>query len=120
MNQFDLVASPMSTVFVSGTPPEANFAPFNHIAARVPLDQGVSTSSNVPASKLAKAWAATKARMFAGKSTKPDAEDADTVNHLNWYEATGFTKPYPGEKAIRPPTDFKNRYARIEEDDGDE
>ena len=31
MNQFDLVATPMNDVFVTGTPPAANFAPFNHL-----------------------------------------------------------------------------------------
>jgi len=58
---------------------------------------------------LAKAWAKAKVQIFAGKSTKPDSEDQDTVNHLNWYEATNFTRPYPGEKYVRPPTQFKNR-----------
>lgn len=48
-----------------------------------------------------------KAQIFAGKYTKPDAEDSDTVNHLDWYEATGFTRPYPGERAVRPTSDFK-------------
>jgi hypothetical protein len=35
-------------------------------------------------------------------------EDPDAVNHLNWYMATGFTRPYPGEKTIRPPSEFNN------------
>ena len=38
-----------------------------------------------------------KAEIFAGKLTRPDSEDPDTVNHLNWYMSTGFTRPYPGE-----------------------
>jgi hypothetical protein len=40
-------------------------------------------------------------QIFAGKLTKPEAEDPDTVNHLNWYMATGFKWPYPGEKTVR-------------------
>lgn len=44
----------------------------------------------------------------AGKLTKPDSEDPDTVNHLNWYMSTGFTRPYPGESAVRPPREFNN------------
>ena len=32
---------------------------------------------------------------------KPDSVDADTLNHLDWYEATGFQKPYPGEATVR-------------------
>jgi hypothetical protein len=50
-----------------------------------------------------------KTQIFAGKLTKPDSEDSDTVNHLDWYEATGFTRPYPGEKTVRPASDFKHR-----------
>jgi YVTN family beta-propeller protein len=118
MNQFDLVASPMTTDFVTGTPPTANFAPWDHVKNKVPLDQGVS-GDNLPKSALEKAWKDTKAKMFAGKSTKPDAEDPDTLNHLIWYESTGFTRPYPGEKTVRPPTDFKNRLARIKSDNDD-
>ena len=55
-------------------------------------------------------------QIFAGKSTKPDSEDQDTVNHLNWYEATNFTRPYPGEKYVRPPSQFKNRFAQTKGD----
>jgi hypothetical protein len=25
-----------------------------------------------------------------------------------WYEATNYTKPFPGEKKVRPASDFKN------------
>ena len=112
MNQFDLVASPMRTAFVEGAPPADNFKPWTHVPNQIPLDQGVTTaaadSTLSPAAKaLKKAWLKKKAQIFAGKLTKPDAEDPDTVNHLNWYLATAFTRPYPGEKKIRPPSDFK-------------
>jgi YVTN family beta-propeller protein len=121
MNQFDLVASPMRTDFVKRKE-EANFQPFNHLPNQIPLDQGVTTAKTVAsgaASRLAKAWTKAKAQIFAGKSTKPDAEDPDTVNHLNWYEATGFTRPYPGEARVRPPSDFKNRMDNPEPEAGD-
>ena len=55
---------------------------------------------------LRTAWLKKKAQIFAGKLTKPDSEDPDTVNHLNWYMATGFTRPYPGESKVRPPSEF--------------
>jgi len=111
MNQYDLVASPMRTAFVEGTPPAANFKPWTHVPNQVPLDQGVTTSvaskSDSPAVKaLRAAWLKKKTEVFAGKLTKPDAEDPDTVNHLNWYMATGFTRPYPGERKVRPPSEF--------------
>ena len=111
MNQFDLVASPMRTAFVKDTPPADNFKPWTHVPNQVPLNDGVSaTASNKTSSPAAQAlraaWLQKKAQIFAGKLTKPDAEDPDTVNHLDWYEATGFTRPYPGEKRVRPPSDF--------------
>jgi hypothetical protein len=113
MNQFDLVASPMRTAFVKGKAPEANFAPFNHLPNQVPLDEGVTTaaaskSSNHSVEVLKAAWLRKKAEIFAGKLNKPDAEDPDTVNHLNWYQTTGFTRPYPGESVVRHPREFAN------------
>ena len=112
MNQFDLVASPMRTAFVKGQPPEDNFKPWTHVPNQVPLDEGVVASATdktiSPAIQaLRKAWLRKKAQIFAGKLTKPDSEDPDTVNHLNWYMSTGFTRPYPGESKVRPPSDFK-------------
>ncbi|MGA2882231.1 MAG: hypothetical protein ABSG13_25035 [Bryobacteraceae bacterium] len=111
MNQYDLVASPMTTAFVQGTPPGSNFAPWTHVPNQVPLNQGVTGSSDRPGDSrkvraLRSAWLQKKEQIFAGKLTKPDAEDPETVNHLNWYMATGFKRPYPGEKKVRPPSDF--------------
>ena len=45
MNQFDLVASPMRTAFVKGTPPADNFQPWTHVPNQVPLDEGVTASA---------------------------------------------------------------------------
>ena len=120
MNQFDLVASPMRTVFVDGVPPEENFKPWTHVPNQVPLDQGVTaTAANIHESPAVKAlragWQKKKAQIFAGKLNKPDAEDPVTVNHLNWYMATGFIRPYPGEKTVRPASEF-NRPAPIKAD----
>jgi hypothetical protein len=113
MNQFDLVASPMRTAFVTGTPPAANFAPWTHVPNLVPLTQGVTTTTadareSGKVRVLRAAWLKKKQQIFAGKLTKPDAEDPDTVNHFNWYMATGFVRPYPGESKVRPPSEFKN------------
>ena len=47
MNQFDLVASPMKTLFVTGQPAAANFAPWTHLPNQVPLNQGVTPSAAV-------------------------------------------------------------------------
>jgi hypothetical protein len=117
MNQFDLVASPMKTAFVEGEPPADNFKPWTHVPNQVALDQGVTasatntasaanTTSSTAVEALRTAWLKKKAQIFAGKLTKPDSEDPDTVNHLNWYLSTNFMRPYPGESKVRPPSDF--------------
>jgi YVTN family beta-propeller protein len=112
MNQFDLTATPMRTDFTN-TPPPDNFLPWTHVPNQVPLTEGVSDSvadtTGSPAVKtLREGWLQKKAQIFAGKLTKPDSEDPDTVNHLNWYMSTGFTRPYPGEKTVRPASEFNN------------
>jgi hypothetical protein len=114
MNQFDLVASPMRTAFVEGEPPAENFKPWTHVPNQVPLDQGVTATAsnaadNASVKLLRAAWLKKKQQIFAGKLTKPDSEDPDTVNHLNWYLSTGFTRPYPGEKKLRAPSEFTKR-----------
>jgi YVTN family beta-propeller protein len=142
MNQNDLVASPMATLFLDN-PPADNFLPWTHVPNALALTTGVTqtpTQTAIPSCPAAKAvksvkaqsskteapavaalragWMAKKAEVFAGKYQKPDSEDTDTVNHLNWYEATGFTRPYPGEKTVRPASEF-NRQAPAKADDDD-
>ncbi|MGA2647201.1 MAG: alkaline phosphatase family protein, partial [Candidatus Sulfotelmatobacter sp.] len=122
MNQFDLIASPMRTDFVVGPPPQGNFEPWTHVPNQVPLTQGVGgnddNSKDSPGVKaLRRAWLEKKAEIFAGKLTKPDSEDPDTVNHFNWYESTGFTRPYPGEKTVRPASEFNNPAPTKADDD---
>jgi YVTN family beta-propeller protein len=142
MNQFDLVASPMQTLFINN-PPANNFLPWTHVPAGFALNTGVtqtptqttipscpapaatpavkarSNRTESPAVKALRAgWTAKKAEVFAGKYHTPDSEDSDTVNHLNWYESTGFTRPYPGEKTVRPASEFK-RPAPAKADDDD-
>ncbi len=119
MNQFDLIASPMMTDFVVGTPPAANFQPVSHVLNQVPLDLGVQ-ASNAVKSDMEVAWETAKAKMFAGNLHKPDIYDTDTLNHLDWYEATNFQKPYPGETTVRPPSQFKATTDLTDvDDDGD-
>jgi len=120
MNQFDLVASPMTTAFTNN-PPQSNFAAWTHVPNQVPLDQGVTPghadkSESRKIRSLRAAWLKKKEQIFAGKLNKPDAEDPETVNHFNWYMSTGFKRPYPGESKVRPPSEF-NRPAPVGDDD---
>jgi YVTN family beta-propeller protein len=135
MNQFDLVASPMRTLFVDN-PPAHYFLPWTHVPEAIALNTGVSqtptqTIPSCPAASALKAqaipaespavkalragWMNKKTEIFAGKQHTPDAQDLDTVNHLTWYEATGFTRPFPGEKAVRSASEF-NRAAPAKAD----
>jgi DNA-binding beta-propeller fold protein YncE/phospholipase C len=114
MNQNDLVASPMKTLFVNDPPPDY-FLPWTHVPNAIPLDLGVTPiealyKNDSAAVKVLRAgWMKKKTQIFAGKYHKPDSEDPDTVNHLDWYEATGFTRPYPGESKVRPASDFNRK-----------
>ncbi len=118
LSQFDLTASPMTTDFTN-TP---NLAPWNHVPNQVPLTMGVTASNAAPDDQygtLQHAWRAKKVEMFAGRSTRPDSEDADTLNHYIWYEATKYQRPYPGETKLRPPSDFAGRVAPAGDSDDD-
>jgi len=121
MNQFDLTATPMRTDFTNN-PPANNFLPWTHVPNDIPLNQGVTANAadttGSPAVKALRAgWLQKKAQIFAGKLTKPDSEDPDTVNHLNWYMSTGFTRPYPGEKTVRAASEFNNPAPSKSDDD---
>ena len=118
LNQNDLVASPMATAFFKGTPPEANFAPFNYVPSPIALNKGVPAAATAR-NQIESEWRKARTRMFAGKFQKPDSEDPDVVGHMNWYFATNFTKPYPGEKKVRKPSDFPNLLVTRDEDDDD-
>ena len=123
MNQFDLVATPMNNVFVTGTPPTANFAPFNHLPSNIDLTTGASctlpsaapmVSTASPAAAAAQAaWTAWKKQTFAGKAAStPDVVDEDVLNHYDWYDAHNYATPYPGETYVRSPTEFRNALSR--------
>ncbi|MGD0469879.1 MAG: bifunctional YncE family protein/alkaline phosphatase family protein [Terriglobales bacterium] len=134
MNQNDLVASPMFPLFVDN-PPKKHFLPWSHVPSEVPLCYGVSgyldpngnpcpkavtaALQDSPAVKaLRDGWLKMKAEIFAAKYHMPDSLDPDTVSHFDWYEATGFRVPFPGEKTVRPASDF-NKAAPTNADDDD-
>jgi hypothetical protein len=138
MNQFDLVASPMKTVFIDN-PPAENFLPWTHVPNQIALNSGVTqkpaqpipapaylptaVAQTIPAkeSRAVKAlragWMKKKTEIFAGKQHTPDCEDPNTVNHLDWYEATNFVVPYPGEKKVLPASASVFKKAGHKDDD---
>jgi YVTN family beta-propeller protein len=124
MNQNDLVASPMTNLFTN-TPSANALLPWTHVPNQIALDTGVSPTSvmfqhDTPAvHALRTGWMKKKTELFAGKYHIPDSEDPDTVNHLIWYESTGFSRPFPGEKTVRPASEF-NRAAPTTKDEDDD
>ncbi len=141
MNQNDLVASPMTNLFIND-PPLNNFLPWAHVANEVPLCYGVAgytPPTNIPSGfntcstgnaslqdspsvkALQAGWMKMKAKVFAAHYHIPDSLDPDTVSHFDWYEATGFKLPYPGEKKVRPASDFIKKVALAKggDEDGD-
>jgi hypothetical protein len=119
MNQSDLVASPMSEIFINNVNspnqlPAINLLPWSHVQNDILLDSGTTAMLKLPTNSpkvkaLQVAWLKKKAEIFAGKQHIPDSEDPDTVRHYNWYEATGFVVPYPGDKMVRPASDFNRK-----------
>ena len=117
LNQFDLVASPMLTDFTN-TP---NFTPLE------PRGQRRCRSTHGrdrlgQQRETERAWSAPgmrgqDRRCSSGKTNKADSEDPYTLNHFDWYDATGYTRPYPGESKVRHPSEFAKNLARPDFDD---
>ena len=114
MTVFDLVASPMTTVFTD-TP---NTAPWTHLTNTTPLDTLGPNPSN--GNSLAEQWNRASNAMFAGKMNKPDSVDAEVLSHVDWYVSTGFSRPYPGETRVHAPSDFKARLLKSAVSDNDD
>jgi hypothetical protein len=64
-------------------------------------------------------WMKMKKQVFTAHYHIPDSLDPDTVSHFDWYEATGYRIPYPGEKKVRPASDFIKKVALAKTDDDD-
>ena len=101
------IPAPIAQATTTGSPVVAQSTRPEALPSLRPL-QPSNESRAVKA--LQAAWLEKKAELFAGKYHMPDSEDPDTVNHLDWYESTGFKRPYPGEKKVRPASDFNNRH----------
>ncbi|HET7085770.1 MAG TPA: bifunctional YncE family protein/alkaline phosphatase family protein [Rhizomicrobium sp.] len=121
LTQFDLVASPMFDVF-QDTP---DLTPFTHLPAPFPLDQGPGLSDTKSDTKtgavdpLQKAWLAATWEVMKDKLTKADAADPDFLNHVTWYSATDWKRPYPGEKKLQMPGPFVRAAKRYRDKDDD-
>ncbi|HMK87306.1 MAG TPA: bifunctional YncE family protein/alkaline phosphatase family protein [Steroidobacteraceae bacterium] len=110
LTQFDRTVAPMFDCF-QNTP---NTAPFDHVPANTPLN--VDPNGPIPGTGSAsvgkrltpiqRAWLAASNRVMKGKTHEADAVDENFLNHLIWYSATGWQRPYPGEGKILSPRAF--------------
>jgi YVTN family beta-propeller protein len=118
LTQFDLVASPMFDAF-QNTP---DLTPYDHMAAVIPLNEG----PGLPLGKtvadytpLQKAWLKATAEVMKGKYDKADAVDPNFLNHVTWYSATDWKRPYPGETKLLMPGPFVKAAKKYTDDDDD-
>ena len=117
MTQFDTIAAPMFDCFTN-TP---DTTPYNVVPATTALNigpgntpiagtGGANYASLVPhkMGRLEKSWELASDRIMRPNMTHADIVDERFLNHLIWYSATGWTRPYPGEKTLLAPTAFHN------------
>ena len=117
LTQFDLVASPMFDAFQNTPDP----MPYDHLSSVIPLDQGpaLAADNTVGYSPLQKAWLRSTAEVMKGKYDKADAVDPNFLNHVTWYSATDWKRPYPGEKKVEMPGPFVKAAKKYRADDDD-
>jgi hypothetical protein len=128
MNQQDGTAEPMYDAFTN----RPDFRPYNVLPNQIPLTLGVpgyassseaetSTArrfAKVPASERAvvgkwEAWSAEQP--FTGATAEEDAANPAQLNRLDWYSATGWKRPYPGELKVLAPDEVPGRNRPAEE-----
>lgn len=118
LTQFDLVASPMFDAF-QNTP---NLSPYDHLPAVIALDDGpdLPHKDGAAYSPLQKAWLKATAEVMKNKYDKADAVDPNFLNHVVWYSATGWTRPYPGDLKVEMPGAFVKAAKKYHDDDDDD
>ena len=68
---------------------------------------------------MQKAWLKATAEVMKGKYDKADAVDPNFLNHVMWYSATDWTRPYPGENKVQMPGPFVKAAKKYRDDDDD-
>jgi hypothetical protein len=58
--------------------------------------------------------------MMKNKYNKPDSVDTKFLNHVIWYSATDWKRPYPGDSELLMPASFVAVAAARKDDDGDD
>ena len=118
------IPAPKTTAAITAAAAQTIAAPAIAAKAQIlpvgsPVDSvQINAAQSPEIAALRAGWMKKKTQIFAGKQHTPDSEDPATVNHLNWYESTNFTLPYPGEKKVFPASAF-NKKAPAPDNDGD-
>ena len=101
MNQMDLAANPMREAFTN-TP---DLSPYSAIPASAVSPSLTDSLAHLTgtAALLESKWEQA-AKHF--DLSAPDAVDANVHNHVDWYAAHGFAKPYPGESRVLTPAEL--------------
>jgi YVTN family beta-propeller protein len=126
MNQEDRAAEPMFAAFTN----HPDFTPYNTIPNQIPLTAGLagvtagtaeqavrsaadgSAKTVIPAAMMGiyRQWAAwSKLQHFGGAKPNEDMANPAMLNRLDWYSATGWVRPYPGDKKILAPDQVPGR-----------
>jgi YVTN family beta-propeller protein len=116
MNQMDRAAIPMFDTFTD----RPDFRPYDTLPTNVPLDLGVPPSPKadtasalrIPtaARALYRQWLAwSEAQHFLGPEAQADRVNPAQLNRLDWYAATGWKRPYPGDKKLLAPNQVPGR-----------
>jgi hypothetical protein len=116
MNQLDRAAVPMYDAFTN-TP---DLTPYDLVPNQVPLDLGVDATKPAAVAASAKAsasaraliakWVAwTHSQHHTGADAQADLENPAQLNRLDWYAATSWRRPYPGDRRILAPNEVPGR-----------
>jgi hypothetical protein len=93
MNQMDLAATPMRSLFAD----KADLTPYTSVLPTLVAQRNPALES---LTGKAREWALASMQM---DFTRPDAIDDQLLNHAIWYAGKGFSKPYPGEDRVLSP-----------------
>ena len=134
LNEKVAAATPMYDAFTK----KPNYTPFNAVPNQIPLTEGIATApacgldtlgltgpaaaalnkaevakTAVPASMTAIAaqWATwLKSQHTTGNGAVPDYANFEQMNRYTWYQAHGWTVPYPGDPKVYAPSQVPGAY----------
>jgi YVTN family beta-propeller protein len=123
LTQFDLTVPPMFDCFQD----KPNLEPFDHVAANTALNldpNGPIAGTGNPnfvmeKTRMQKAWLRASNKVMKGKTNKADSVDENFLNHVIWYSATDWKRPYPGESKVEAPAPFV-KLAALKKPDSDD